>query len=497
MKIRKITLAAAMAGLFLTTSCEKDLLDQQDPNRPTVEQVFKTQDDAVKATNSSYAVLQLIGSYGRWLHFDYTLRSDEGWSNSPWTDLANSTRFIILGYNFDTVISPWTEAYRGVFRCNQVLARVPAIEMDAEMKQRLLGEARFLRALYYFDLVSLWGNVPLITEVSTASTRAPQGTVEQGWALVVADLEEAEKLLPATHTGENIGRATKGAAQALMGKAYMQQRKWAEASAQFAKVISSGTYALVPNYNDNFTETNENNRESIFEVQFTGSLRGGGQDTPGASEAWERPQFFGAPDIGWSDGQVRVSLFQEFTDKTVDGKVDPRRDLTIFNPTMLVYGRSYEQRNYNKDFYYWRKYQRDGLVPREDYFAGNNYRLIRYADVLLMQAEALNNQGQTAAAIPLINQVRARVNVVPLAGGQSQAQMKDQILHERLVELGGENTRFNDLARSGLFDTQAGVNLLTARDPDFANFVVGKSQFLPIPRTDVVIDSELKQNPGW
>ena len=247
MKWNKITLAAAMAGLLLTAGCGKDLLDQQDPNRPTVEQVWKNADDAVKGVNSCYGVMQMIGSYGRWLHFDYTLRSDEGWSNSPWTDLANSTRFIVVNYNFDTVISPWTEAYRGVFRCNQVLANVPGISMDKDLQQRLLGEAYFLRAQYYFDLVSLWGRVPLITEVSTVTTRAPQGTVGQGWERVVADLVEAEKLLPVRYTGDNVGRATKGAAQALMDKAYMQQRKWGEASAQFTKVIGSGTYALVPN----------------------------------------------------------------------------------------------------------------------------------------------------------------------------------------------------------------------------------------------------------
>ncbi len=165
---------------------------------------------------------------------------------------------------------------------------------------------------------------------------------------------------------------------------------------------------------------------------------------------------------------------------------------------MPIYGRTYAQRGYNDpNELFWRKYQNDRTRTFEDYHSGINIRVIRYADILLMQAEALNNLGQTAAAIPLINQVRARAGIVPLAGSFSQAQMKTQILHERAVELGGEGVRFFDLTRSGLLDNQAGVDQIKTRDQDFLNFVPGKSALLPLPRTDLDIDKGLKQNPGW
>ncbi|GAB2463173.1 membrane protein [Hymenobacter qilianensis] len=498
MKINKFTVAA-LAGILSLSSCEKDLLEKVNPNQPSTQDFWKTQDDAVKAVTSAYGTLQLPGTYSRWYWFATDLRSDEGYSASPWTDLANFTRFLQLDYNFEPSEVMWTDHYRGVYRCNQIIANLPTITtIDAGLKTRLMAEAHFLRALYYFNLTSLYGNVPMILEVSTATSRAPQGTIESNYAQVLADLAIAEAGLPTDYTGADIGRATKGAAQALMGKTLMQQRKWAEASAQFTKVISSGKYRLADNYLDNFTMGTENNSESVFEVQFSDALQGDAQDAPGGSEGNNRAQFFGPRGIGWSDGQPRRWVFEEFTDKTTTGGVDPRRDITVFNSSMPIYGRTYAQRGYNDpNELFWRKYQNDRTRTFEDYHSGINIRVIRYADILLMQAEALNNLGQTAAAIPLINQVRTRSGIVPLTGSFSQAQMKTQILHERATELAGEGVRFFDLTRSGLLDNQAGVDQIKTRDQDFLNFVPGKSALLPLPRTDLDIDKNIKQNPGW
>lgn len=501
MKFLPFISAAALGGLLLTTSCQEKLLDQVNPNAPSTSTFFKTPNDALLATNSCYDPFHFEGSYGRWIHFDYDLRSDEGFSNSPWTDLANSTRFVIIDYNFPTVASPWTEAYRGVYRCNQVLNNAPNIDFgtDDALKNRLMGEAHFVRALYYWNLVTLWGNVPLFSEAVDANSREPQGTVQQGWDFILADLKAAEAALPVSYTGNDIGRATKGAAQTLMGKVFMQQRKWSDAQAQFQKVIDSGTYALVPNYEDNFNTAGENNKESIFEIGFTGELQGDGQDVAGSSLGSQRAQFFGARQVGWCDGQPRAWLYDEFNEKTTDGQPDPRRDVTVLSSNLLVYGKTYAQRGYTdpKEIF-WRKYQNDKTRTFENYFSPIDFRVMRYADVLLMQAEALNEQGQTAAAIPLINQVRARVKLAPLTlGGFTQATMKTQILHERITELAGENTRWTDLQRSGLLDNQAGVNSIAARDPDYINYTIGKSLYLPIPQSDISLDPALKQNPGY
>lgn len=172
---------------------------------------------------------------------------------------------------------------------------------------------------------------------------------------------------------------------------------------------------------------------------------------------------------------------------------------------MLVYGKTYEQRyadpntgNFDKAEVFWRKYQNDKTRNYENYFSPIDFRIMRYADVLLMQAEALNEQGNTSSAVPLINQVRARVGVTPLsAGAFTQSSLRTQLMHERIVELCGENTRWTDLQRWGLLDNQAGVSSIAARDPDFVNFVVGKSYYLPIPLADISLDPALKQNPGY
>ena len=250
----------------------------------------------------------------------------------------------------------------------------------------------------------------------------------------------------------------------------------------------------------------ENNKESIFEVGFTDALQGDGQDVPGSSLGCQRAQFFGARSVGWCDGQPRKWLYSEFQDSTTTFATgsktrhmfDPRRDVTVLNSSMLVYGKTYAERGFTDPAeIFWRKYQNDKTRNFENYFSPIDFRVMRYADVLLMQAEALNEQGQPAAALPLINQVRARVNLTPLAGTFTQAQMKTQLLHERVTELAGENTRWTDLQRSGLLDNQAGVSSITPRDPDFVNYVVGKSLYLPIPQADISLDPNLKQNPGW
>lgn len=498
MNIYKRTTVALLGALALSTSCQKDLLDKVNPNQPTVGNFWQTQTDAAAGLTAAYSALQFPGTFTRWIHFANDIRSDEGYSLSPWTDLANFTRFIQFDYNLEPTRVIWEDHYRGVFRCNQILAYVPTIKMDAAMQKTVLAEAHFLRALYYFNLVTHFGNVPLILEPSTITTKAPQGTIEQGQAQIIADLQAAITDLPVNN---DIGHATKGSAQGLLGRLYMQQHKWQEASTLFTTIIGSKKYSLVPNYLDNFTIANENNSESLFEVQFSSVNQGGGQDVAGASEGFERPQFFGPPGIGWTDGRARPWLLTEISEKTVTGDVDPRRDITVLHDPMIVFGKTYKERGIPTTDIFWHKYEDDRTQNFENYFSGINFRVIRYADILLMQAEALNELGQTSAAVPLINQVRQRpsVNLAPLTATYSQVQMRTQLMHERVCELAGEGTRWLDLNRWGLLKTQAEIDKLKvpSHDEDFVNFVIGKSELLPIPRTDLTADQNLKQNPGY
>jgi starch-binding outer membrane protein, SusD/RagB family len=520
MRFTNIKIAGLAGTLLLAAGCDKDLLEQNNPNAPVTETFWQTGNDATLAVNGAYSGLQLLGTYSRWLHFAYDLRSDEGFSSSPWGELANFTRFVQTNYNFEPSQDIWNDHYRGIFRTNQVLTYVPAIEMEETLKNQVLGEARFLRALYYYNLVSLYGNVPLALEPSTIDYRPPQGTVAQVWDQVIDDLTIAKRDLPASYPDGSKGRATRGAATALLGKSYMQLRRWSDAARELGEVINSNEYALAANYLDNFTVAGENNRESVFEVQFSDELRGGGQDVAGASEGGNRAQFFGPPGNGFTDGEARRWVYDEFfAEPTANGSVDPRLHVTLFHnyhqaldftrPKLpgadtLVYGQGFNVRypysSPNNRRLYWRKYQNDRTRTFENFDSPINFRVIRYADVLLLYAEALNELGRTPEAYPFINQVRTRVGLSTLENAGkanlTMQQMRMQIMHERVVELAGEGLRWNDLKRWGYFEDPALVAQLRARDPDFDNFEIGKSELLPLLQTDVDI-ANLRQNPGW
>jgi len=526
-----------LAGTLLlsTTACEKNLLDQVNPNAPLTEQSWKSSDDAVKASVANYAGLHGLGMYRRWLHFALDLRDDTGFSQSPWGELAAFTRFEQINYDFEVSRDIWRDHYRTIFRSNQILANVPGIQMDATLQKRILAEARFLRALSYFNLVSLYGNVPLVLQYSTdLNQTSPQGTEATVWTQIYSDLQAAQADLPVSYEGNNVGRATKGAATTLLGKAYMQNRRWADAQAQFAQVIapSSGYELETVPYTSNFRHTTENNRESIFEVQFSDANRGGNDGAEGpnstSSQGGQRSQFWGLPGAGFNDGEVRPWVVREFLlEPTANGQRDPRlaatvfynrRDLTQFPTSLpidadtLAYGVGFLQRNSpenntpealatairNRARVYHRKYATDYFRTFEDFDSPINHRVMRFADVLLLQAEALNEQGQTAAAVPLINRVRTRAGLAPLPASASASReaMHMQIMHERITELTGEGVRWFDLQRWGLLNNQTEVDRLEARDPDFSTFVVGRSRLLPIPQTDVDLN-RLTQNPNY
>ncbi|MDB5234962.1 MAG: hypothetical protein JWR44_1955 [Hymenobacter sp.] len=510
-KVNKLLTLLCAGGLFFAaTGCEKDLLDKTNPNAPTTAEFWKTSDDAVKGVFACYSGLQQFAVYYRSWHF-MAHRSDESYSQSPFVELANFTRFITPDNNFFISSFAWNDYYRTIFRCNQVLANVPGIQMDATLKNRLLGETQFIRALSYFDLAYFFGNVPLITVESKVETRVKQSTQAEAEALIISDLQAAIPNLPLEYGASDKGRVTKGAAQALLARVYMHQHKYAEASALFADIISTGKYALVANYLDNFTDTNENNSESLFEVQFTGSVLelGQGQDNAASSESHDRPNFFGPPGPTFADVQPRRWLLDEYRDSTVNFApgstrkhlIDPRRDISIIsnrNPDRF-YGQTFAQWGWNPSQQYWRKYLNDRTRTNENFTSGINHRVIRYADVLLMQAEALTELNQMSAAVPLVNLVRQRpsVNLAPLTGTFSQTALRQLIRSERAKELAGEGTRWFDILRWGLMDNQAGIDDLKTRDVDFVNFRLGISKLLPIPQRDIDIDPGVKQNPGY
>ena len=495
----------------VTTGCvENEDLTQVDPNNDAVDSFWKTDEDALEGVNATYGSLLTDGTYMRSTPLLLDAKADDSRTNSPWPSMYNVGHFnsnvadpAIYGWAYETY-------YQGIYRANQVLTNVPAIEFqNAALKNRILGQAYFLRGLYLFHAVNMFKNVPLPTELAVYY---PQKSQAEGWAQVIADFKAAADLLPNSYDGISgldagqKGRATKGAALGYLGKAYLFTKDFANAKTTFKQVIDLGVYSLVSNYRDNFTTANENNSESLFEVQFSRDAGGvdlgwGGAPASGWGKTSARAITYGPRGFGFTDVQPTWALFNEFQDeKTKTGDLDPRLDATIFynKPGAKLYGNDfatyYAKSSADLNDLFCKKYQNsDGEFANEmDWRSGINERLLRYADILLMYAECLNETGDTPGAYSYIQMVRNRVGLPDLATtkpGMTQDQMREQIGHERFLEFPLEGHRFDDIRRWGWLENPAKLAWLKARDAEFNTYTAGREYF-PIPQL------EMDNNPG-
>ncbi|UFH53908.1 RagB/SusD family nutrient uptake outer membrane protein [Spirosoma sp. KNUC1025] len=526
MNTKTLALTAMMTGGILLSCSESKLLDQVNPNQASTATFWKTSDDAIKGVNAAYSAMQ-DRRFSLWIRFLTDLSSDEGYSQSPWTDLGNISKFIVTDYNIPMNIEPFQAAYQGIYRTNQVLENVPNIKMDATLQKRILAEAKVIRAYFYYNMANIWGNVPLVLKSQTLSERPAQNTQQQVFEQVIKDCQEAAVDLPDGYTGLDVGRLHKYSAIALIGKTYMQQRKWAEAATALKQIIDQTPtrFDLVPDYKDNFTTLLENNKESLFEIQYydeNESKVGGAvnYDVAGGSESSEHAQFFGLRNTtgfdkgGWCDGQPTKWLLNEFLkEKDKNGNKDYRLDYTMFysGSTLKPHGYTYADLTRlaaGSDYLperdrFWIKYT-NYYQSTDSYFSGINDRVIRLADIYLLYAEALNEQGQTAAGIPFANRVRARVNMNALPLTMTQNDFRVQLRHDRVVELAGETQRFWDMKRYGILGPElagpdAGKKPANESDfdTDFTTYQKGKSELYPIPLYETDANPNIKQNPGW
>lgn len=504
---RYAVLIAALA--MPLAGCDEDFLVQNNPNELTTGSFWKTADDARMATNAAYESMTYEGMYMRMMHVLQDLRGDDAAGTSPWAALQFAGEFR-LRTTEDSPAWAWRDAYQGVYRANQVLHYVPAIGMDGALKERLLAEARFLRAFYYFHLVKMFNRVPLVLApaVSEGDYFHAQAPPRDVWNQIAADLQQAQAALPRSYA-EDIGRATWGAATAYLGVAHLFNRRWQEADAEFGKIINSGLYSLVENPRHNGTAERENNEESIFEIQFSrdagGTLSGGaGVPQRGWSETHARSSTYAPAGFGRSEAVPTRGLYDAFrAESTAEGHDDPRLYATMFynRPGMTVYGVPFEEA-YAPDLsrIFWRKYESDTPGGHEhDARSGINIRVMRYADVLLMYAETRNEMGDQAAAARYIQMVRTRAGLPDREAEfavLSRSDMRDRIAAERYLELAGEGKRFDDIRRWGWLEDPARLAELTLRDPEFAAYIPGR-EWLPIPRAELDANPLLKQNPSY
>lgn len=508
-----ITLSILTAAL-LTVSCKKDL-EIPNPNAATIDNFWTSSDDAIQGINAAYSTLHR-GGISRWQWFYYEIRSDLGTSTSPDPGITNNMDdFIISDYNYGNTVWVWNDNYVGIFRCNQVLENLPDMEIDEELKNRVIGEAYFLRGLYYFHLATLFGNVPLQLETSTPEDLPSTSPQSEVFDQIASDLTQAASLLPTKqeYAAQDLGRATVGAANALLAKVYMQQGEYELALAPLEWFFIGpgvGQYDLMGNYRDNFLITSENNAESVFEWQFAlnnTETTDNDIETANHNYGTSLAKFLGPKPVGFADGEALRWVVNEFHEETtMVGARDPRLaasflydSTNIAGPSAtMIYGQSWQARVNQGQLtpgVFYRKFLNDHWRNDESFRSNNNYRQIRFADVLLMYAECLNATGATGMAYQYVDRVRERAGLAPLSEvmpGLGSDAFLEQLKHERITELAGEGHRWLDLARWGDLNSD-----LADRDPAFNNFQTNKHEFLPIPQLDLDINLNLEQNPGY
>ncbi len=527
-KILLVVLCLGMASSFW--GCSKKL-SIENPNTETIDQFWTNATDANEGVVAAYAVFVKPG-YNWWFPILYNLCSDEGWSESGFTALANTMQFIYPDYNFlagsirGQIDDVWGTAYTGIYRCNQIITYVPPIKMDTVLRNQYIGEAKFLRAYFYFNLINFFGNVPLVLEPNNSQLLKVNSTEQADWQQCLADLKDAETMLPLSYSAAgDIGRVTQGAAHALRAEIYLQLRDYASAQNELQWIVEgpgATLYSLMPDYMDNFTHLAENNKESIFEIQYSNVIPGGdtqGDNVTNESLGSARADFIGPQGVSgcFSDARARRWMINEFlAEKTADGRRDPRLAVTLLYDSTdergpgftNVYGQTWTAFYgagsvfpNNPDYCWFHKYLNDYWRNDEDIFNSPiNSRVFRLGDMLLLYAECLNAGGNTSQAYQYVDRVRQRSGLAPLSTvkpGLTQDQFFQQLKHERITEMCGEMTRWLDLKRWGDLDRQSGVDSIAARDPDFKNFVVGKNRVFPIPQKEIDLNPSIQQNPGW
>src|SRR5690554_1741388 len=444
--MKKLIILIGVAGI-MSTGCE-NFLEIYPETSLSSETFFKTEADFEQAVNAAYAPLRNIVNDRAWLLSEmrsdntYFARNPNFGATEQSEDLADFVVPEANGVTSNThVLNQYRLDYQIIARVNQVLATIDGVEFDAESKNNLKGQAHFLRALAYFQLVSYFGTAPLhlVPTIGREDATLPLASEDELYAQIIQDAGLAVQLLP-PKSEQELGRATSGAARTLLANVHIVREEWAAAETILKEVVESNEYGLMPDYNNAFSNStsNKNNIESVFEVQFMEGPAGMNGNfmylfMPRPISATELTTLTRTSNAQPLDGQANNIPTPDIIAAYEDG--DERKDASIGYIEL-------KDAPWEEDVYpYIKKFVRPHSLHNNH---GMNWPMYRYAEVLLFLAEALNEQGKDGEAVQYLNQVRDRAGLDPATGD-----LREAIFNERRVELAFENKRWFDLVRTG------------------------------------------------
>ncbi len=491
--MKKRLILPLLLVLLVPTACE-NFLSVNPQSQLTQEAFPTTASDAGLATNAAYTAMRGWHYHSGGFPILDILSDDAHKGSNPNDGLNTVGPYDSFTHSTtqDGLDRWWNGLYQGILRTNVVIEKVPSIAMDAGLRDRYIAEAKFLRAVYYFDLVRAFGGVPIVTS-TTPALKVARSTSDEVYALIEADLLAAIPALPekTAYSAADLGRASKGAAKAFLAKVYLFRGNFPGAEQYALEVITSGFYDLEPLFIDGNSNVGEHGVESVFEI--------GAMETPGAfgNQYANTQGVRGSPNKGWGFNRPSVDLRNAFEtdDPRLKGTIIDLGDV-IDGVTIIGDGETPDQitdgvGNVIEIETYNRKIWIPGNTTTTQY--GHNRRLIRFSDVLLMAAEALNENNKPVDALVHLNRVRERarqgnVTILPDILTVDKNALRDLIIQERRVELAMEGHRFWDLVRTGKAATVLGSR----------GFVTGKHELLPIPQNEIDLSQgTLTQNPNW
>ncbi|MBX3255576.1 MAG: RagB/SusD family nutrient uptake outer membrane protein [Chitinophagaceae bacterium] len=532
-------MSAIATAVLLLGGCKEDFLDKINPNQPVEQTFWTTEENAQAAIPTIYSPIrgQMYGYYGGYTGWHTMNRADDVWfilgeevHNWQPTSFTNTP---------NTSESDFGRLYSGVNRANVFLKNIANVQMDAGKKNELIGEASFLRGMYYFLLVSNFGDVPLRLipagddpdGVMKAST--PEADV---WKQVIEDFTTAKSYLPVERPAQEAGRATKGAAIAFLGKSLAYTQRYAEAETELAALLKAPyTYDLVANYDDNFNENTELNKESVFELLYDGKFGSGswGSESATSTQGFVIPNFAGSAGTGgWFKWLPSESIVRDFIEEERPAGSDTRFDKRMYGSFFWKYSdygdnvadgawfgnRSFDQmwldaegkrqrgepdfpvidgkpgRFLIKKFTNFYKNVPDANSMYDQANQNNNLRMLRFAEVLLLHAEACIKNGNLGDAAADLKRIRDRAGLANKTWNNPD-EMMAEVVKQNELEFFFEGHRFFDLKR--WFPYAQLKQIFVDNKKQGADNFQPKHYYLPIPQSEMNANSAIQQHPLW